>query len=307
MIKIGIAGADNPVAGELLRLCLHHPDIDIVSAYAPKYAGHSVSAVHPGFIGEQKILFTSNLDVTSLDVAFIFDPVYSETDWSKLMSDNSALRLIIFPGAEQIATGLPRDPIFGLSEINRKPLVRGAREAVVPEPISVAVLTALYPLARHLILSGDLKISVSAPGDIISPERLGRAQNEIKRELSKVQTSFQGNVIIEVADSKEARAMEIKISLPTSTPIDEAMKIYDSIYDDHNFTYVVTHPVGKEEIWATNKVIIQIAKNNPASLDINVVADPRMRGGAGEAMHIMNLMLGLHEKTGLDLKTTYWK
>lgn len=306
MIKVGIAGADNPMAGELLRLCMRHPDVDIVSAYAPSLAGRSVDTVHHGFIGEEKITFSANFDATSLDVAFIFRPLYADSDWAKLMADRQQLRLIIFPGAESVASALPSSPVYGLSEMNRKSLVRGAREAIVPDALASPVITALYPLASHLLLTGDIHLKVSAPADMISESGLQHAAKEIERELASVQASFLGNVSISASDSGSPRSMSVSIKLPSAVAIEELLKIYDSVYDDHNFTFVVTHPVGPEEVEATNKIIISISRSSDQEIELTVVADPRMRGGAGEAIHIMNLFLGLHEKTGLDLKTTAW-
>ncbi|MDE6271714.1 MAG: hypothetical protein K2M31_01750 [Muribaculaceae bacterium] len=306
MIKVGIAGADNAVAGELMRLCLRHPDVDIVSAYAPKLAGHSVDTQHHGFIGEEKILFSSNFDATSLDVAFIFTPLYTDADWAKLMSDRDSLRLIIFPGSEEIARALPRTPVYGLPEMNRKPLVRGAREAVVPDSLASPALVALYPLASHLMLGGHLTIKVKAPKDLITPFRIRHSEAEIAEQLAGVQASFLGKINIEAEDSGSHRSMALTMRIPSNVSLEELLKIYDSVYDDHNFTYVVTHPVGPEEVESTDKVIISISKPTPQEIELKVVADPRMRGGAGEAIHIMNLLLGLHEKTGLDLKTSSW-
>lgn len=306
MIKVGIAGADDPVAGELLRLCIHHPDVDIISAYAPAHAGKSLSAVHHGFIGEEQVLFSSHFDATALDVAFIVKPIYSESDWAKLMADKPSLKLILFPAAIHLAEYI-QSPVYGLSEMNRKSLVRGARIAIVPDSVASPVITALYPLASHLMLSGDLSIKVSGPADIISSAKIEDSAKEIKRELSRIQTSFVGNVDISAEDSGLPRAMTINMEIPSSTSIDELLRIYDSIYDDHNFTFVVTHPIGPEEVEATNKIVISLTKPDPDRLSITVAADPRMRGGAGEAMHLMNLLMGLHEKTGLDLKTTTWR
>lgn len=307
MIKVGIAGADNPVAGELLRLCLHHPDVDIISAYAPQHAGKNVTTVHHGFIGEEKILFTSNFDATSLDVAFIFSPIYSNSDWAKLMADRNQLKLIVFPGAEEVASALPRDPVYGLSEMNRKALVRGAREAIVPDSVASPALIALYPLALHLMLKGNLHLELTAPKDLISEDRLNNSALEIERELASVQASFLGNVFLETKETSNQRALTLTMRIPTNVSTSEILKIYDSIYDDHNFTFVVTQPIGPEDVEATDKVIISVSKPSDTEVELKVVADPRMRGGAGEAMHIMNLLQGLHEKTGLDLKTSSWK
>lgn len=304
MIKVGIAGADNPVAGEILRLCLHHPDVEIISAYAPSYSGRSVSEVHRGFIGEPRLLFSSNFDATALDVAFLMQPVYSDSDWAKLMTDRQQLHLVLFPGTESLADGLSRTPIYGLSEMNRKPLVRGAREAVVPSPLAVPALIALNPLARHLLLPESVNIKVSGPADVIEAVNVAKARQEVRRELMTAQTSFSGNVAYEAIPSDSSRSMKMEIDLPISVSTEEILKIYDSIYDDHNFTHVITAPVTPEDVESTNRVIISVGRSDNDGIRLTVVADPRMRGGAGEAIHIMNLFLGLHEKTGLDLHST---
>lgn len=307
MIKVGIAGADNPVAGEILRLCLHHPDVEIISAYAPAYSGRNVSEVHRGFIGEPRLLFSSNFDATALDVAFLMTPVYTDSDWTKLMKDRQQLHLVFFPGTESLADGLPTTPVYGLSEMNRKPLVRGAREAIVPSPLAVPALIALNPLARHLLLPENVNIKVTAPADIIEAERVAAARQEVSRELTMAQTSFSGNVAYEATPSEAPRSMKMQIDLPISVSTEEILKIYDSIYDDHNFTHVVTTPVSPADVESTQRVIISVGRTEAGGVRLTIVADPRMRGGAGEAIHIMNLFLGLHEKTGLDLHSTAWE
>lgn len=307
MIKVGITGADTPLGGEIMRLCQRHPDVEIVSAYAPGMAGRNVSSVHHGFFGEEKLLFTSNFDATSLDVVFLIDPLYSDSDWVKLMADRPSLHLIIFKNANQIASGLQTSPVYGLSEIYRKLLVRGAREAVVPDSIASPVLVALYPLASNLLLNDNISIELIAPEDLIIDQKIAESKEEILRILGSIQSSFKGEIALNAASSDSPRALKIKIRFNTPVSIEEIQKIYDSIYDDHNFTFTVTHTdLSPIEVEATNKIIINISKPDSETLELTVVADPRMRGAAGEAMHILNLFCGLHEKTGLDLKTSSW-
>ena len=306
MIKIGIAGADTLEAGELLRLCLHHPDANLVTAYAPSRAGLPVGAVHHGFIGEERMLFSSNFDATALDVAFLLMPLYSENDWVKLMADRPQLKLILFKNALSSGMESALAPVYGLSEMNRKPLVRGARVAVVPDTIASPVLVALYPLARHLILSGNIVINLTAPADVILPERLESASEEIRSMLKRLQTSFTGSVTINANPSGNDRFMQIEMALTTQTNVEEVFRMYDSIYDDHNFAFAVHHAVTPAEVAGTDKVVISVTKPAADRLQLVVVADPRMRRGAGEAIHLMNLLFSLHEKTGLDLKTSAW-
>lgn len=306
MIKIGIAGADTPVAGELLRLCMHHPDVDVVTVHAPGKAGLPVSSHHHGFIGEERILFTSNFDATGLDIAFLLRPIYSDTDWVKLMADRPQLRLVLFDEAMTEAMKSALTPVYGLSEINRKQLVRGARVASVPAVIASPLLVGLYPLARHLMLSGQLQVEITAPADVISPEKVKKAEQEIGFILPQIQTSFTQGVTFSCHPGDSERGMRLKLAIPTTVSLDEIFRIYESVYDDHNFTFTVSHPVSTAEVEGTEKVLIYLAKPDSSTLDIEIVADPRMRGGAGEALHLLNLLSNLHERTGLDLKTSAW-
>ncbi len=306
MIKVGISGAETPEAGELLRLCQHHPDVEIVTAYAPEKAGLPVSSVHHGFIGEERILFTSNLDATALDVVFLIQRLYSESDWVKLLADRPQLKLIIYP--EALTEGMidAFAPVYGLSEMNRKPLVRGARVASVPNPLASPLLVALYPLARHLMLSSDINVVIEAPMDILSVQAQRQAAAEVRNMLQRIQTSYHGKIEFNLSESTSQRTLRMRLNLAVSASLEEIIKIYDSIYDDHNFTYVVHHPITQAEVEGTQKVIISVSKTAPDMLSIEIVADARMRGGAGEALHLMNLLFSLHEKTGLDLKSSAW-
>lgn len=307
MIKVGIAGAESECAGELMRLCLIHPDVELVTAWLPEKAGHSVSSLHPGFIGEEKIMFSSNLDATALDVVFAFRPIYTSSDWKKLMADNMNLKLILFAGTEEISSGLQESPVYGLSEMNRKPLVRGARVTVVPNTIAAVALVALYPIAAHLMLPSELKIEITAPKDLLYYDNIHAAEAEIIQRLEAVQASFTGKLecVVDGEEERE-RAMRIAVEIPFEAGVDEAYKIFDSIYDDHNFTYMVTHPVSTAEVEGTHKIILSLLKPQRDILRIEAVADPRMRGGASEAIHLMNLLFNLDEKTGLNLKAGRW-
>ena len=60
MIKVGIIGAETPDAGELLRLLILHPEVDILSLYAPAWTGRMVASRHHGFIGEDIVNFSDS-------------------------------------------------------------------------------------------------------------------------------------------------------------------------------------------------------------------------------------------------------
>lgn len=301
MIKVGIIGAESPVAGELLRILIHHPEVDILSLYAPSLPGHRVSSVHHGFIGESELFFTDKMDPAQLDVIFISDDSSFARSLIEHIGDWEELRVIdLAPG--RIDSWAAADFEYGLSEINRKALVRGARLAVIPSPVASAALIALYPLASHLLLNSDISIAVSLPDDMKRNFNSASVAAEISKRLKVAQTSFEGHISFSLLPSLSQRAMSLKIEMKCPLGIEEISKIYESVYDDHNFTFTSRDSSPIVEVEGTQKCLISFSKPGAGLLEINVVGDARLRGGAGDAVHVMNLLFSLHEKVGLTLK-----
>lgn len=308
MVKAGIVNAQTPQAGELIRILINHPEIELVSLYAPGLSGRSASSVHSGLIGENVGNFTDKLILNDIDLLFIVDNDILTDQQISTINGLSELKVIymstrktpssLFSGIEGIA--------LGLSEINRKGLVRGATRARLLDPIASTILICLYPLAKYMLLNSQLEIKVSVPkiifediydsNDIISV---------VKDLLQHHQASFNGDIIINIHPNlEEDRGLMLETELECNLPLEEIEKIYNSIYDDHNFTFTTISPVTVDEVVGTQKCLISLTKPDPSKLSIRGVSDIRMRGGAGDAVHVMNLLLGLHEKTGLTFKTS---
>lgn len=301
MIKVAISGADSPDAGELIRILINHPDVDLRSISASGREGLHANAVHRGLIGETDISFSSFPKLDRADILFICSPGLTPSDIpASAYGDN--LKTISFNPGETIC-GADLEPVFALPEINRKALVRGAMAAVLPSPVASLVLCALYPLALNMILPNDLSIHLYVPDDISAGRALNRSSEEIKAALADAQKSFCGKVEFSTHPVKENRGMMMETDIPCSVGLEHILELYD-IYDDHNFSFVVMSPVDTADVVGTDKCIISISKPDDSTLRVRAVADCRMRGAAGEAVHVMNLMFGLHEKTGLALKTS---
>lgn len=302
MIKVAITGADTPEAGELLRILVNHPEVIITTLSAPGHEGLSVSTVHHGLIGEPKMNFSGPLSMTpECSVVFVCGNSMTAAEFSALQLARPDIKTIIvdaIPNLDTERLGV----VYGLPEINRKPLVRGAVSAMVPSPLASVTLAALYPLALHMLLNDTLTISVSAPSDILAADR-GNAKEEITRMLRQTQLSFNNDLNLSYDVCGEPRRMKARIVLSCPVTIEQINEIYE-IYDDHNFAFPISSSVSESEVSGTNKCVISLHKTDDSTLTIEAIADPRMRGGAGEAVHIMNLLFGLHEKTGLALKAS---
>lgn len=265
-------------------------------------AGRDISCCHHGFIGERTLVFTDKINPAKLDAVFITD----DSDMGRQIVD----RLKEWPHLRVINLSPSRfdywensDMEYGLSEINRKPLVRGAKTAIIPSPIAAVALIALYPLAASLLIFSDIDIEVTVPASLSIPDPI-HVEEEITRQLKKHQNSFEGKVDIVFKKGKSARGLRIKISLKSPLSALEVDKVFEAIYDDHNFTFMTMEDVSEKEVEGTQKCVISFCKPGAGLIEINAVADAFMRGGAGDAVHMLNLLFALHEKVGLHLKSS---
>ena len=84
---------------------------------------------------------------------------------------------------------------------------------------------------------------------------------------------------------------------------DEASSLYKAFYDDARFTFVSDSPVDLKQVVNTNKCIISLEKHD-GKLVICSAIDNLLKGASGQAVQNMNLMFGLPEDAGLELKAS---
>lgn len=308
MIKVGISAAGSPVAGEIIRILINHPEVDIVTLFDPDLRGRSVSSVHHGLIGESIVNFADKINPEELDVLFLTqrDGFYSRF----LENSQEWENLNIIDVTNNNEKAFDNEAVsVGLSEINRKNIVRTLKDAFVPSALLVSPLIAFLPLAKFMLLNDNLDISVSVPEEMLdeteNPELL---KESLKKAVKISQPSFSSDICFKVfPNSREQRVIAFNTVINCSLSLDEIEKIYDGIYDDHNFTFITNSPVSFKEVEGTQKCVICLSKPSPASLEITSFTDGRLRGGAGDAVHVMNLLKGLYEKTGLQLKASSFR
>ena len=300
MIKTAIIGAETPDGGELIRLLTLHPDVEITALQGEGMEGIGVTELHHGLIGDISLNLVNKIDYNECDVVFVCSTSMSDAEIMELRTNRPDLKVILFhahPRLDREAAGI----VYGLPEINRKSLVRGATGAEVPESFATMALVALFPFALNSLLAGDLAISVTAPPVIVEETDSKEALKEIKSIVAAIQTNFSGEISLYAQAGNTRRSALMEIELDCALTLQQMLDLYE-VYDDHNFTFVTTSPIGVSEVAGTNKCIISIARSPEGKATLTIAADCRLRGAAGEAVHIMNLLFGLHEKTGLALK-----
>ena len=298
MIKTGILGGDSHKAGELIRLLVLHPEVELLFVVAPALRGQAISSFHRGMIGETDLKFSDSFNPEDLNMLFVTDVAYLSDSFPE------SLKVVVyaddqFASLSDVAEGSTFVP--AVSEMFRKPLVRGAKSSMVmPSCISVAMI-ALFPLALHLMLNESLSVKVNLPkfkSPVVSEEVM---EKEIVRLLNLVQLSFDKFRGVKIENSNLLRTISLELELDSDVDEEEIKRIYNSIYDDHNFTFVVRTEPAPTEVAGTQKCLIYVHKSPEGKIRIKALADSFLRGGAGDAIHAMNLLFGLYEKTGLSL------
>ena len=299
MIKIGITGGASPVAGELIRILINHPDVRICQIYADGLAGRDINSVHHGLIGECALKFDGEINPDKLDVLFVADKTNVSTP---TVDEYPELYVIDMTADFQAARQQDSLVVYGVPEVNRKALVRGARRAVIPPAEEILICVALLPLALRSMLPSEVTIDLQATDELTNDARVQYANVSNAFKLCGNEPAPRFVINCQPADSE--RTMRITTKLNLDLPLDNIVDMYEEIFDDHNLTYVVGESVPDKEVEGTDKCIITLDKTSDGLLMVQAVADARLRGGAGDAIHVMNLLKGLYEKTGLALRAS---
>lgn len=294
------------MAGELLRLLINHPDVEIMWVNSARYAGRLLSDVHHGLIGETNLRLSPSVDLDSIDVLFIFRNKGQTIEWLTDRVIPERLRIIdLSVDMQDPDTANEYGFTYGLPELNRKVLVRGSRRTIVPLPKAAIAALALLPLAKDETIDHKIDIEVTPPcideSPASTPEELAA---EISFALRELHPTFNERIDIRDTDPEHDRAISCRVSLPTARDIGELSRLYEEFYDDHNFVFITNNdkPQAKE-VEGTNKCLIYLDKHD-GCLEVTAMMDALLKGAAGTAVHDMNLLFGLHERTGLALKAS---
>lgn len=316
MVKVGIIGGAGYTAGELIRLLINHPAVEIAFIHSTSNAGNAVTDIHGGLIGETDLRFSAEYDLTAVDVLFLCS---AHGQSRKFWEENPApVTLKIIDLAQDF-----RDEscgyVYGLPEINRERIAKTTRLAN-PGCFATAIQLALLPLAANNLLKNEVHITAITgstgagvkPGatthfswrsDNLSVYKAFEHQHliEIGRTLKTLQPSFDSAVNFVPMRGDFARGIFASVYTDCDLTAEQATALYNDFYKDAAFTFVSEREVDLKQVVNTNKAVVRVAKYGN-KLHIVSTIDNLLKGASGQAVQNMNIMLGLDEKTGLNLK-----
>lgn len=321
MIRAGIIGGAGYTAGELLRLLINHPDVEISWVNSTSNAGNLVTDIHQGLIGETFLRFTDDTPWEEIDVVFFCTPHGQSRTFIAENDIPERVKIIDLSNDFRLKEeGDNHDFVYGLPEMNRKPMVRGAKHVANPGCFATAIQLALLPLAKNKLIKNDIHITAitgstgagvkpsttshySWRNDNVSIYKPFRHQHlaEIRRTLRELQPDFDADINFVPVRGCFSRGIMAIVYLDIDQDLDTLRELYEEAYSDHSFTFVTDKQPDLKDVVNTNKCIIHLEKID-GKLLITSVIDNLLKGASGTAVHNMNLLFGLSERTGLQLK-----
>ena len=316
MIKVGIIGGAGYTAGELIRLLINHPQVDIAFIHSSSNAGNAVSDIHGGLIGDCDLRFSEEYDLGAIDLLFLCSAHGQSRKFWEQNSMPEGLKVIdLAQDFRDESCGY----LYGLPEINRK-RISGCSLLANPGCFATAIQLALLPLAAAGKLKDEVHITAITgstgagvkPGatthfswrnDNISVYKAFEHQHliEIRRTLTTLCPSFDSAVNFVPMRGDFARGIFASVYTTTELTEQQAVELYNDFYKDAAFTFVAQRDIDLKQVVNTNKALVGLRKYGD-KLHIVSVIDNLLKGASGQAVQNMNIMFGLDERMGLNLK-----
>ncbi len=343
-IKVSIVGGSGYTGGEMLRILLFHPYVQICRVTSEKHVGEMVFRTNPNLRKITPLKFSHVDELETCDVLFLCLP---HGQSMQRIADFQALAPRIIDLSSDFRLTDPQDYerwykvrhpfpelleefVYGIPELHREEM-KQAKMISGAGCNATAVILALYPLFREGLAEPgqtvvEVKVGTSQGGNSVSPathhpERSGAVRAykpaghrhiaEMLQELSfgeKIAIHFTATAIDMV------RGIHCVAHVFLRDPLEEKdiWRLYRQAYGSEPFIRIVKDRDGLHRL-PDPKIL-----TGTNYCDIGFVTDPHSRrlivysaldnlvkGAAGQAIQALNLMLGWDETTGLTFPGLY--
>jgi N-acetyl-gamma-glutamyl-phosphate reductase len=323
-VNIGIVGGAGYTGGELLRVLLRHPNAHIAFVHSTSSAGELVSKVHADLLGDTELKFTNTLD-QNIDVLFL---CVGHGDANKFLTANeikASIKIIDLSQDFRLAASATigdRNFIYGLPELQRE-AIKSANNIANPGCFATAIQLGLLPLAAKGLLkevyTTGITGSTGAGQGLSNTSHFSWRANNIQayktlqhqhlNEIVQSLAQLQGNQNAEVNfvpwRGDFTRGIFVTSIISTDLSLEVLYDLYNTFYEGHAFTHVSKNNIDLKQVVNTNKCLIHIEKQGN-KIAIHSVVDNLLKGAVGQAVQNMNLIFGIEEGAGLQLKANYF-
>ncbi|MEN0055626.1 MAG: N-acetyl-gamma-glutamyl-phosphate reductase [Mucilaginibacter sp.] len=320
-VRAGIIGGAGYTGGEMLRILINHPNVDIVFVHSNSNTGNHVYEVHTDLFGDTNLRFSGEMSF-AIDVLFL---CVGHGDAKKFLEANEipdSIKIIDLSQDFRLSQNSKiknKSFVYGLPELNRA-AIKTAQNIANPGCFATCLQLGLLPLASKGLLKSDVHVAATtgstgagqslAPtshftwrNDNLSVYKAFNHQhlNEIGQSLSQLQNGFNHSINFIPYRGDFTRGIIASIYTDSDLTSEAALKLYHDYYENDPFTHVTSRNIDLKQIVNTNKCFIQVSKHEGKLLIISIL-DNLLKGASGQAVQNMNLLFGLDERAGLRLK-----
>ena len=326
MVKVGILGAAGYTGGELIRLLLNHPEAEIVFANSGSNAGNKVADVHGGLLGETDLEFTDAMPFDEVDVVFFCFGHGKSEEFLKEHSIPAHVKIIDLAQDFRIAAPT-HDYVYGLPEIH-KAEIQKCQHLANPGCFATCIQLGLLPLAKAGLLKHDVSVNAITGSTGAGQKPTGTTHFSWRNNNMSVYKVFTHQHLHEIRQSLTELQGELGASIdfipyrgdfprgifctevvkfdgeegtPSNPTGEQLAQMYKDFYADAAFTHYVDKAVDMKQVVNTNKCLVHVDKFGNKAV-ITSTIDNLLKGAVGQAVQNMNLMFGIDEKAGLNLK-----
>lgn len=316
-VKVGIIGGAGYTGGELLRILIHHPAVEIKLVNSQSQAGKLVHETHTDLFGETDLKFTNDRNFSDIDVIFLCS---GHGQSVKFLTENPVPETVKIIDLSTDFRDESGGFTYGLPELQRINISKASKIAN-PGCFATCIQLGILPLAHANLLTDDIHVSAitgsTGAGQSLSPTTHFSWRNnnisiykpfthqhlkEITQTLVSLQPSFDAAINFIPYRGNFTRGIMANTYTKFSGSLVDAVRLYENFYANHPFTHVTTSAIDLKQVVNTNKCLVQLQKHGN-NLLITSIIDNLTKGASGQAVQNMNLTFSLEETAGLVLKT----
>ncbi len=340
--RVSVLGATGYGGGELLRILLRHPAVELAYATSRSQAGKPVSSVHRNLFGLTDLQFSSpSVDELKAGSDVIIGALPHGASAEVLapfilagvpvvdLSGDYRLRNL-----EDYRTWYKREhphpelmsrAVYGCPELNRDKIA-GAKLVASPGCFATAMNLALYPAAKAGLLQGYADVTAMTGSSGSGADAKAGTHHPIRSATLRPYKVLAHQHVPEVVQftGDAGSALDALHMTPVSSPLvrgilavmttatknpvttEAVAALYAEAYADAPFVKVVSDREPEcAAIAGTNYVEVRARATSDGRLHVTTAIDNLLKGGAGQAIQCLNLLLGVDETTGLDWPGTW--
>ena len=336
MIKVGVLGAAGYTGGELIRILLNHPEVELVFANSESNAGNKFYDVHEGLLGDTELVFTSEMPFDKVDVVFFCFGHGKSAAFLKEHSIPENVRIIDL--AQDFRIKGDHDYVYGLPEIYRDEIA-SCKHLANPGCFATCIQEGLLPLAKAGLLTHDVSVN-AVTGSTGAGQKPGATTHFSWRNNNfSVYTLFTHQHLHEICQTLNAIRPDSApkfvdtldygfdtegitvdfipyrgdfargifctevVTLDKAVDAEGIVALYKEFFKDAAFTHYSDKAPDLKQVVNTNKAIVHVDVFG-RKVVVTSIIDNLLKGAVGQAVQNMNIMFGCDEWAGLNLKAS---